>query len=236
MNTILRQGSRGPDVVELQRALNQHLRPSPNLNTNGVFGTRTRQAVFTVQSQNWLVQDGEVGACTWAILRQTERYEILHPVTLVPQQDQSACWLASTSMLLKTSLGRASVPASLLASDGGLLNDSELNDAANTKAFARHFGLHMHYPQTWSASGLAEVLRLGPVATHILWNVAGYVNGTGSSGHFAVIAGIRGDGTEEGTTLRIFDPWPPNRGSISSFGYLKLLNNNPAITYQLFQK
>jgi len=182
-----------------------------------------------------LVEDGEVGACTWAALRQTERYKILHKITLIPQQDKSACWLAATSMLLRRSLTRASVPSSLLASDGGLLNDSELNMPINTQAYARHFHLRMHHPQSWSATGLTGVIRHGPVATHILWNVSGYLSGAGSSGHFAVIAGIRGDGTDIGTTLRIYDPWPPRIGKIASFGYRKLMMGTPALTYQLFQ-
>jgi len=233
---ILRNGSRGTEVVELQNLLNSSTTPSPNLQPDGIFGQNTRRAVLAVQRANWLVADSEVGPCTWATLRGTERYNILHRVTLVAQQDPSACWLAATSMLLSQSFTRASVPAHLLASDGGLLNDSALNDARHTRAYARHFNLRMHYPQSWTAAGLAGVLRSGPAATHILWNVSGYVSGTGSSGHFAVIAGIRGDGTALGTTLRIYDPWPPNRGKVSSFGYAKLMRGTPALTYQLFQR
>ena len=60
----------------------------------------------------------------------------------------------------------------------------------------------MHYPQSWTATGLAGVLRSGPASSHVLWNISGYVKQTGSSGHFVVIAGIRGDGTEGGTTGR----------------------------------
>lgn len=234
--TVLRQGARGQAVEELQNSLNQRLRLSPNLKPDGIFGQNTRRAVLAAQKQYWLVEDGEVGPCTWAALRQTEHYTILNPVTLVPQHDPSACWLAATSMLLRYSIPRSSVPASLLASDGGLLNDSELDNPIHTQAYAAHFNLRMHYPQSWTAIGLANVLRHGPVATHILWNVSGYLSGVGSSGHFAVIAGIRGDGTAIGTTLRIYDPWPPNRGQIRSFGYQKLMSGTPALTYQLFQK
>ena len=233
---ILRLGSYGQMVNELQDLLNQRISPSPRLKVDGIFGENTRRAVIKFQQDQWLVADGEVGSCTWSALRQTDQYTILHQVHLVPQQDPSACWLASTSMLLRQSIPRSSVPVSLLASDGGLLNDSELNDARHTQEYARHFNLHMYYPQSWTATGLANILRRGPVATHILWNVSGYLNGMGSSGHFAVIAGIRGDGTAIGTTLRIYDPWPPNRGKIDSFGYYKLMSGTPALTYQLFQR
>jgi len=234
--SILRIGARGDAVQDLQRMLNQRLAPPPNLKVDGIFGPNTRRGVLAFQKAHWLVEDGEAGPCTWAALRGSESYAILHRVVLVPQQDPSACWLAATSMLLRTSIPRSSVPSTLLASDGGLLNDSELQQPVHTRAYAAHFGLQMHAPQSWSAVGLANVLRRGPVATHILWNVSGYLNGVGSSGHFAVIAGIRGDGTPIGTTLRIYDPWPPNVGQVKSFGYQKLMQGVPALTYQLFQK
>lgn len=233
---ILRSGSSGPSVKELQTLLNQKLQPSPNLAVDGQFGAATHSAVDRFQKSKWLVVDGEVGPCTWAALRGTEAYETLHDVTLVPQIDTTACWLAATSMLLRQSIPRSAVPAEFLASDGGLLNDSELAAPANTVRYARHFHLRMHYPQSWTATGLAGVLRSGPASSHVLWNISGYVNQTGSSGHFVVIAGIRGDGTEIGTTLRIYDPWPPTRGTIASHNYMRLMMGTPGFTYQLFQR
>lgn len=233
---LLRSGSRGSEVEELQTLLNERLTPSPRLQTDGIYGPRTTSAVRRFQRANWLSQDGIAGPCTLAALEEREEFVILHQVNLVPQRDRSACWLAATSMLLRQSIPRSAVPSSLMGSSGGLLNDSQLNDAANTQAYARHFNLRMHPPQSWTARSLASVLRSGPVATHILWNVSGYLSGSGSSGHFAVIAGIRGDGTSEGTTLRIYDPWPPNQGKIHSAGYGKLMSGTPALTYQLFQR
>ncbi len=233
---LLRSGARGKAVSELQGLLNQQLQPSPGLTTDGMFGPKTRRSVLDFQRSRWLVEDACVGPATWAALKETEKYRIHHRVTLVPQKDNSACWLASASMILNRSLSRADAPSELIGEGGGLLNDSALNDAQNTQAFARHFNLRMHYPQSWTVSGLASVLRKGPVATHILWNVSGYVSGAGSSGHFAVIAGLRGDGTAIGTTLRIYDPWPPNTGRIASFGYHRLMHGTPALTYQLFHR
>ncbi len=236
MSALLRIGSRGQSVSDLQQVLNQKMVPSPNLKVDGIFGPNTRHSVLAFQRKEWLVEDGEAGPCTLGALKGTDKYKILHQVTLIPQRDPSACWLAATSMLLRQSIPRSSVPSELLASDGGLLNDSELNKPVHTRAYARKFGLRMHYPQSWTTMGLANLIRQGPAATHILWNVSGYISGAGSSGHFAVIAGIRGDGTAIGTTLRIYDPWPPNQGKIASFGYQKLMTGTPALTYQLFQK
>ena len=74
MPTILRIGSSGSEVRELQRLLNSQLQPSPNLRANGRFRARTRRAVRSFQQNKWLVVDGVVGRCTWAALRGQERY------------------------------------------------------------------------------------------------------------------------------------------------------------------
>ncbi len=236
MGTILlKKGATGRVVKELQNLLKLRLGSIVNLKEDGVFGMNTWRAVLMFQKREWLVEDGQAGPCTWAALRQTEQYKILHPVRLIPQHDSTSCWLAATSMLLNMSISRSSVPSSLIAGNGALFNDSELNSPVHTEQFAKHFNLQMYHPQSWSAEGLASLLRMGPLATHILWNVSGYVNGMGSRGHFAVIAGIRGDGTSLGTTLRIYDPLPVNRGRIKSYGYYRLMHGIPALTYQLFQ-
>ncbi len=234
--TVQRRGCSGPAVRDVQSALNRRMRPSPNLILDGEFGPATRRAVLAFQRKHWLVEDGEVGPCTRAALFQREMYRILHDVVLVSQPDESSCWLAATSMLLGESIPRSSVPPELISETGGLLNDSSLDDPVHRQAYAAHFNLRMYPPQSWSAIGLAEVLRRGPVATSTLWDVSGYVSSSGSSGHFRVIAGIRGDGSAIGTTLRICDPWPPNRGEVRSWGYHKLARGTPVLTYHLFQR
>jgi len=236
MTIVLQKGARGTEIEALQKKLNSELKPSPNLKPDGIFGANTHRAVLTFQKKNWLVEDGDVGPCTWAALQGTEKYNVLHKVNLVPQIDSSGCWLAATSMLLGRSVTRSHVPSSLMHTDGGILNDSELLSPVHIRAYAQHFHLRMHYPQSWSAAGLANVLVSSPVSMHILWDISGYVSGSGSSGHFVILAGIRGDGTAIGTTLRIYDPWPPNRGKIRSYGYQKLTKNTPGYTYQLFKR
>lgn len=56
----LRYGSRGEDVRYLQRIL--------LLNDDGIFGTKTEEAVVSFQKAHGLVADGVVGAKTWAEL------------------------------------------------------------------------------------------------------------------------------------------------------------------------
>ena len=41
--------------------------------------------------------------------------------------------------------------------------------------------------------------------------------------------------TDTGTTLRIHDPWPPNRGKVYSKGYFKWSVELPTMTYRVFE-
>ncbi|QDU27253.1 Zinc D-Ala-D-Ala carboxypeptidase precursor [Anatilimnocola aggregata] len=68
---ILRQGSFGQAVKELQTRLNQLVRPAPPLVVDGSFGAKTKTAVMTFQSARKLTVDGVVGGNTWAALDQT---------------------------------------------------------------------------------------------------------------------------------------------------------------------
>jgi len=60
----LRMGSRGASVSTLQAALNTALQPSHNLETDGIFGRRTEQAVRAFQQAHALSADSVVGPKT----------------------------------------------------------------------------------------------------------------------------------------------------------------------------
>ncbi len=69
--TVLRQGSSGQDVVTLQYLLNVVSRYYPDIPApaqDGVFGSRTRQAVVAFQRETGLDPDGIVGPQTWQTL------------------------------------------------------------------------------------------------------------------------------------------------------------------------
>lgn len=70
-DTVLRQGSRGQDVVTLQYLLNvisQYYPSVPAPVQDGVFGSGTRQSVIAFQQTMNLDPDGIVGANTWQSL------------------------------------------------------------------------------------------------------------------------------------------------------------------------
>ncbi len=235
MDPVLRTGSRGAAVRELQRLLNAHLRPNPHLRVDGEFGGHTRSAVRRYQRSKWLVVDGVAGRCTWAALRGTERYVHLHQIRLVPQWTDSTCWSAATAMLVGEQACMSSGDADVSAR-GGLFNDSELAEPENMRRFARFHGLTLLPGRSWTPDGLAELLARRPLMINTLWDVDSYVRGRGSSGHMRVLAGIRGDGTAEGCTLRIYDPWPPNRGAVYSRIYGPFMRRVPAATYQILYR
>ncbi|MCM1237568.1 MAG: peptidoglycan-binding protein [Ruminococcus flavefaciens] len=67
-NAILRQGSRGQDVITLQYLLNvisQYYPTVPSLSQDGIFGSGTRQAVIAFQQAMQIAADGIVGPLTW---------------------------------------------------------------------------------------------------------------------------------------------------------------------------
>lgn len=66
--SVLRQGSRGTDVITLQYLLNVAAEFYPSVSSvsqDGIFGSGTRQAVMDFQRAMGLTADGIVGANTW---------------------------------------------------------------------------------------------------------------------------------------------------------------------------
>lgn len=73
-SSILRQGSRGQDVITLQYLLDvisEYYSGIPSPGQDGIFGNNTREAVIAFQRQMGLVADGVVGPATWNALYRT---------------------------------------------------------------------------------------------------------------------------------------------------------------------
>ena len=65
---VLKIGSQGPRVEHLQRALNEKLKPSPELNVDGEFGPITKAAVVEWQKSQKQAETGEIDAGAWKLL------------------------------------------------------------------------------------------------------------------------------------------------------------------------
>lgn len=73
-SSVLRQGSRGQDVITLQYLLDvisEYYPDIPSPDQDGIFGNGTRQAVVAFQQRMGLAADGVVGSATWNSLYRT---------------------------------------------------------------------------------------------------------------------------------------------------------------------
>ena len=73
---VLRQGSRGSEVKEVQRRLKQWGYYSGSV--DGIFGAGTKKAVIAFQKKNGLTADGVVGKATYKALGMNESYNALN--------------------------------------------------------------------------------------------------------------------------------------------------------------
>lgn len=73
---VLRQGSTGGEVKEVQRRLKEWGYYSGAV--DGIFGAGTKQAVIAFQKKNGLTADGIVGKATFAALGMNESYNVLN--------------------------------------------------------------------------------------------------------------------------------------------------------------
>jgi len=148
------------------------------------------------------------------------RTNIQHRITIFGQPTNMTCWSAALTMLFGNRFSAGPGQAST-ASNGGL-NPS----FTNVQALARSYNLKMYAPQSWTVQGLVALLKNGPVV------MMGYI----PSGHAVVLGGIVSDGTANGTTLTVYDPWPPNVGSSYSANYLQMMTRFPMATTYLLQQ
>jgi peptidoglycan hydrolase-like protein with peptidoglycan-binding domain len=71
---VVQLGSQGQAVIDLQVLLNK--RVAAKLRVDGIFGTKTEDAVKTTQSIFFLEIDGIAGSKTWTVLRTNEPIEM----------------------------------------------------------------------------------------------------------------------------------------------------------------
>ncbi len=246
---ILRSGSTGQAVRDLQTALNLALSPSPALTVDGTFGPQTVQAVCRFQTERHIAADGLVGPITQCVLRGGRRATpTIHNIRLIPQPTPSTCWAAATAMLKGSTPAQiiAATPPDLISSSGGTSNFSDSADnVTGNQRFAQAHGLHYYAPQSWSVDGFVDLVKHGPVMLSMLWDAAAYTQRPGpdgvrkgSSGHRIVVYGIDSDGdpTGAGTLVHYRDPWAPNIGATVQNSYLNLVTDTPCFTYGTFAR
>lgn len=72
---VLRKGSKGGEVSEVQRRLKKWGYYSGSI--DGIYGENTRKAVINFQKKNGLTADGVVGLATYAALGMNDSYNVL---------------------------------------------------------------------------------------------------------------------------------------------------------------
>ncbi|CBL45771.1 Hypothetical protein HDN1F_21880 [gamma proteobacterium HdN1] len=137
--------------------------------------------------------------------------DVCYNVELVPQQTGMSCWAAGFAMIVGWR-DRVSINPEEIARASGHWAQYQSGLNPEDVSVMQVWGFVPEPPQSYMISAFANLLRrYGP-----LW-VASAEPGP----HIRVITGIRGDGTPDGTTLYINDPWeqgmtsfqPSNRGA-----------------------
>lgn len=129
--------------------------------------------------------------------------DLWHEVPLVPQVTGMSCWAAAAAMLIGWRDSIAVDPSEVARAAGRWEEYSAGLEPKDVGAFARTWGLIVEPVAPLDAQRLLRLLSThGP-----LWV------GEASPGlHVVVVTGMVGDGTEDGSQLRIADPWPVGRG------------------------
>lgn len=131
------------------------------------------------------------------------RFDVWNEVPLVPQLTGMSCWAAAAAMVVGWRDRIAADPRQVAEGAGSWQAYAGGLRPADVGTLARAWGLVEERRDTWTVEALRDVLRRhGPV-----WL------GEASPGlHSIVVVGMHGDGTPDGTWVRVNDPWPVGRG------------------------
>lgn len=129
-------------------------------------------------------------------------------VELIPQPTDSSCWAGAMAMIVSTRDRNSTTPDAIAQAagmtTGGSYGWSDISRAVSQWNL-RQLGPACALPSAW-----ADSLRsYGPI-----WIVE-----VGAPYHAVVVTGVEGDGTPEGTTILVNNPWPPNSGAQERLAY-----------------
>ncbi|HWS44694.1 MAG TPA: papain-like cysteine protease family protein [Acidimicrobiia bacterium] len=124
-----------------------------------------------------------------------QSYNIVYQVPGMSQPTAMSCWATSFAMLINYLQGTQYTPDDIAQAIGKTTN--EYDDNADDHAVAQAFGLNVTACACYNIDGWAQLLgSYGPL----------YIGINGNT-HAVLITGLTSDGTEEGTTFYINDPW-----------------------------
>ena len=228
-NVVLRPGSSGPFVRDLQLALNNRLNPSPNLIVNGLISPQTQAALRSFQRANWLEEDGIAGPCTLDALYDTETTRpVLHSLGYVSQPSLETAWAAAIAMLKGVSLETVQFLASQTLPDTtGELTTQRDNRALVDRnlALAQALGLKYHPQRVWPVAVVVGLVQRAAIV--LVFKAGSDKLGKGrTNSRYIVVAGARGSHAPDGTstTFRVYDPaFGRDGGGIYSSTYTTLV-------------
>jgi hypothetical protein len=145
-----------------------------------------------------------------------EQFDIWLEVPLVPQLTGMSCWAAAAAMIIGWRDCLDIDPEEVARASGRWADYRDGMHPHDIDSFARAWGLYVEPCGSLTVARLRELLeRNGP-----LWV------GEASAGlHVIAIAGLYGDGTPDGTFVRVLDPWPEGRGERYTLSAAALLRN-----------
>ncbi|SEQ94258.1 Papain-like cysteine protease AvrRpt2 [Lentzea xinjiangensis] len=135
---------------------------------------------------------------------------VTSPVALVPQPTTVSGWAAAIAMVAGAR-ERKPITAAQVAGDAGMDLDTpyewpRIREAAGAWRLAEELVAGLS-PRDWAAL----LLDWGPI-----WVVR-----PDSPHRGVVVSGITGDGTPEGTSVRVNDPWPPATGAVAHVTFIR---------------
>lgn len=199
------------------------------------YKTATKTMVRSFQSYNHLLADGVAGYKTWLAVTGLEKFVMIYepPSGMYHTQTNKArCWAAATSTLKALPAEIQHTPASTYYIDhkGGIFNDNPAEPwANNSDNFAKDLNLNV-IKSGMSLSGLLYIMLY---CGRVMLNSKNLNN---SNSHFYVLYSARGDGTDKGTTMGIWDPYPDskNNGAAMYRSYNWLRQQYKDVTYRVF--
>ncbi len=153
--------------------------------------------------------------------------DVRYNVQLVPQLTGMSCWAAAFAMIVGWR-DQMSIDYTEIVRGQGYWQQYQRGLNIEDANAHQIWGLTPEAPQSYTVEGFADLLRsYGP-----LW-----VASAEPSGHVRVVTGMQGDGTPDGTTLYINDPWeqgmtsfrPSNQGSQITETYSQFVQKQEAL-------